>query len=55
MENDKDGIKINKGVFGNNVLVIGHKFSGQPPGSRYFFNFKVIEVEDDYVSVELCI
>lgn len=55
MENDKDGIKINKRVFGDNIPVIGHKFSGQLPISRYFFNFKVIGVEDDYVSVELCI
>lgn len=55
MENDKNGIKIAKRVFGDNVPAIGYKFSAQPPESRYFFNFKVIKVGDKYVSVELCI
>lgn len=56
MKNDKDGIKIARRVFGDNVPVIGHKFSAElPEVSRYTFNFKVIGVGDNYVSVELCI
>jgi Fe-S-cluster containining protein len=56
MIDDKDGIKIAKRAFGDNVPVIGHKFSATPPDMNgYTFNFKVIGVEDDYVSVELCI
>jgi Fe-S-cluster containining protein len=56
MKDDKDGIKIAKRVFGDNVPVIGYKFSAELPDvNRYAFNFKVIGIEDDYVSVELCI
>jgi len=56
MKNDKDGIKIAKRIFGDNVPIIGYKFSAELPDvSGYTFNFKVIGVEDDYISVELCI